>query len=615
MKVKSLLLLIIVSGLMNAQYQNVRVDLPTTSSANEPSIAVNPANPLQLAAGANISYFFSSTDRGQTWTQKNMSSSLGVWGDPCLIYDAEGYLYYGHLSNPTTGYWIDRIVVQRSTNNGVNWNDGAGVGLTPPKEQDKEWLAVNLSNGPYKNHVYMSWTEFDSYGSSSPADSSRIKFSKSTDRGLTWLPAVTISDRSGDCVDEDNTVEGAVPAIGPDGEIYIAWSGPLGIMFDKSTDGGATFGTDKFVSSQPGGWDYSIPGIYRANGLPITLCDTSRGVHRGRIYVTWSDQRNGAGNTDVYVAYSDDKGNTWQPAIRVNDDNTDRHQFFNWMAIDQTTGNLYMVFYDRRNTANSLTDVYLGKSYDGGATWHNVRISQSAFNPNAGVFFGDYTNIAAHAGWIHPIWTRLDNTSRSIWTAAIYDSTGMVPVELTSFNGYADNSDVHLSWKTATELNNRGFEIQRATEKNPGSWNSIGFVEGKGTTAQSSEYHFRDINLSPGFYNYRLKQIDLDGKFQYSGTLKLNVIKPKTFVLNQNYPNPFNPSTTISFELPAQADITMRLYDAFGQLAGTLVSDNFPAGLHEVTIDTRKMNLSSGVYYYTLTNGEFTESKKMILMK
>jgi biopolymer transport protein ExbD len=85
MKVKSLLLLIIVSGLLNAQYQNVRVDLPSTSSANEPSIAINPANPLQLAAGANISYFFSSTDRGQTWTQKNMNSSLGVWGDPCLI--------------------------------------------------------------------------------------------------------------------------------------------------------------------------------------------------------------------------------------------------------------------------------------------------------------------------------------------------------------------------------------------------------------------------------------------------------------------------------------------------------------------------------------------------
>jgi hypothetical protein len=407
---------------LRAQYPpNIQV----SNNGSEVTIAINPANPLNLAAGANINRYFYSTNGGLNWTQGTLTSSFGVWGDPCVVFDAVGNLYYGHLSNPPSpGYWIDRIVVQKSTNGGASWNNGVGIGFNPPRRnQDKEWLAVDMTSSPYRNNVYVAWTEFDSYGSSNPADSSRILFSRSTDFGDTWSTPIRLSDRAGDCIDEDNTVEGAVPAVGPNGEVYTAWSGPLGIMFDKSTDGGVTFGTDIFVSDQPGGWDYAVPGIYRCNGLPITACDVSNSPYRGTIYVNWSDQRNGTSNTDVFVAKSTDSGETWSNAIRVNNDTTTRHQFFTWMTIDQTTGYLYLAFYDRRNTAGNVTDVYVARSTDGGETFENFRVNETSFTPSSSVFFGDYINIAALNRKVYPIWMRMDGSSLSVWTALINDTT------------------------------------------------------------------------------------------------------------------------------------------------------------------------------------------------
>lgn len=245
-----------------AQYQNIRIDGPQSNSPEEVTIAINPANPDVLAGGANIDHFYYSVDGGLSWGEKHLSSTLGVWGDPCVLFDSLGNLYYAHLSNPLTGYWIDRIVVQKSIDNGITWNDGAGVGFVNPKNQDKEWLAVDLSQSQYKGNIYMTWTEFDDYGSSNPNDSSRIRFSKSTDQGETWSDAITISDRSGNCIDSDNTTEGAVPAVGPNGEIYVSWTGPEGLVLDKSTDGGETWGTDIFISDVPGGWDFDVPGIW-----------------------------------------------------------------------------------------------------------------------------------------------------------------------------------------------------------------------------------------------------------------------------------------------------------------------------------------------------------------
>ncbi|NPV12113.1 MAG: T9SS type A sorting domain-containing protein [Ignavibacteria bacterium] len=431
---KIIFLISVIASTVFAQFPNIRVSQPSSTDPNETSIAINPLDTLNLVAGANIRYYYYSTDGGYTWFQGNLSSPLGVWGDPCVVFDLNGHCYFGHLSNPSSGgYWIDRIVVQKSTNKGISWSSGVGIGYNPPtRNQDKEWLAVDWTNSSYRNNIYMAWTEFDSYGSSNPQDSSRILFSRSTDGGATWSAPVRVSDKGGDCIDEDNTVEGAVPAIGPNGEVYLAWAGPLGLVFDKSTDGGLSWGIDKVITSIPGGWDFNVPGIYRCNGLPVTACDISNSPYRGTIYVNWSDQRNGTNNTDIFLVKSTDGGNTWSQPKKVNQDNTQTHQFFTWMTVDPATGYLYFVYYDRRTYTDNRTDVYLARSTDGGETFTEFKISQSPFTPTSSIFFGDYTGITALNGKVYPIWTRLENNQRSVWIAIFQDTIKTLPT--TSFS-------------------------------------------------------------------------------------------------------------------------------------------------------------------------------------
>jgi len=611
---KTLLLSVLLITPLFAQYQNIRVDSPSSNQPEEVSIAINPVNPNFLAAGANINHFFRSSDGGYNWQTSFLSSSFGVWGDPCVVYDELGYLYYGHLSNPPfPGYWIDRIVIQRSTNNGVSWSDGAGIGFLSPKNQDKEWIAVDMHSNLYKGNVYVCWTEFDDYGSSNPNDSSRIKFSRSTDKGLTFSNAVTISDRSGDCIDSDNTVEGAVPCVGPNGEIYVSWAGPLGLMFDKSTDGGLSWGTDKFVSNIPGGWDFDVPGIYRCNGLPITACDTSQSPYRGNIYINWSDQRNGIDNTDIFFARSTDGGNSWSAPKKVNDDNSNRHQFFTWMTIDQTNGAIYIVFYDRRNTIGNATDVYVARSTNGGESFTNFKVSQSSFTPSASIFFGDYTNIAAFNKKVYPIWMRLDGSALSVWTAIIHDSLVFVPVELENFTVRNESDKIILQWQTASELNNKGFEVQRKFGNS--DFASVGFVEGKGTTTEKQFYNFIDKPSENGLYSYRLKQIDFSGVNHFSDEVEIQFVSSIQVHLEQNYPNPTNSRTVIQWSIPINAHVKLKLYDVLGREVLTLVDGFREAGLYENQIDFNKTELPSGIYLYELRIGSVSALKKLILIK
>ncbi len=408
-----LILLTVIQLLIQfATAQNVMIS--DANSPTEPAITIDPKNPSRIVAGANINNFFVSSDTGKTWTADTMFSSYGVWGDPVIIADTASNFYFFHLSNPPSGNWIDRIVCQKSSDFGSNWDDGTYVGLNGTKAQDKQWGVVDPTN----NNIYLTWTQFDAYGSSNSVDSSLILFSKSSDGGSTWSAAMRINKVAGDCIDSDNTVEGAVPAVGPNGEIYVAWAGPSGIVFNRSLDEGNTWlSKEILIDSMPGGWDLDVPGIYRCNGLPVTKCDLSGGPNHGTIYVNWSDQRNGSNDTDVWLAKSTDGGDTWSTPIRVNNDAAGKHQFFTWMDIDQTNGNLFFVFYDRRNYNDNHTDVYLAFSDDGGNIFTNQRISESAFLPDAGIFFGDYTNISVYNGIVRPIWTRLHNAVLSIWTS------------------------------------------------------------------------------------------------------------------------------------------------------------------------------------------------------
>ncbi len=347
------------------------------------------------------------------------------------------------------------------------------------------------------------------------------------------------------------------------------------------------------------------------------MCDISDSPYQGYIYSYWGDQRNGTSDTDVFFSLSTDGGEAWSPALRVNDDNTTRHQFFPWMTIDQTTGIIWGVFYDRRNTTGSATDVYVVKSTDGGESFENFKVSESSFTPTSSVFFGDYSNIAAWDKKIYPIWSRLQSGQLSVWTTIIED-TMIVPVELTNFSASVNSGNVMLEWETSTETNNLGFEIERArltdnSEINIMEFRLIGFVQGNGTTTNPNSYYFTDEELLSGVYQYRLKQIDYNGSFNYSGIVELNLIVVNDFRLEQNYPNPFNPSTTINYQLPKAEFITVKIFDTISNDVKTIVKENEPAGVHEVNFDASQ--LSSGIYLYRIDAGTFHQSKKMLLVK
>jgi hypothetical protein len=189
-------------------------------------------------------------------------------------------------------------------------------------------------------------------------------------------------------------------------------------------------------------------------------------------------------------------------------------------------------------------------------------------------------------------------------------SPGVVPVELNSFTANVNGTDVTLKWSTATELNNNGFEVQK---QSAGEFVTIGFVKGKGTTSEVQNYSFTDSKLSVGKYAYRLKQVDFDGSFEYSNVVNVDLTAPTVFALEQNYPNPFNPSTTITYSIPQNSFVTIKVYDIIGNEVATLVNQTQSAGKYDIRFDAS--NLGTGVYLYSIKTDNFTSTKKMILMK
>ncbi len=198
----------------------------------------------------------------------------------------------------------------------------------------------------------------------------------------------------------------------------------------------------------------------------------------------------------------------------------------------------------------------------------------------------------------------------------VYTLCTEVPVEMISFSADVQGNKTILNWRTATEINNKGFDIERqirGPQFAPGQWERIGFVDGSGTTTEQKTYSFTDNNVAAGSYIYRLKQIDFDGTFKYSNEVEAEISVPSKFALNQNYPNPFNPVTQISYSIPKDGFVSLKVYNSLGQLAADLVNGLIKAGTHEVSFNGS--NLSSGVYYYRIEAGGTTAVKKMMLIK
>ncbi|MFZ1517500.1 MAG: choice-of-anchor V domain-containing protein [Ignavibacteriaceae bacterium] len=198
----------------------------------------------------------------------------------------------------------------------------------------------------------------------------------------------------------------------------------------------------------------------------------------------------------------------------------------------------------------------------------------------------------------------------------------IVPVEMISFTSAVSNNQVLLNWISASELNNSGFQVERRIKNDDKNdlWVTIGFVNGNGTTSETKSYSYIDENLPAGKqnlyagkYQYRLKQIDFDGSSQYSKTIEVEFISKINFVLEQNYPNPFNPKTVIKYRLPFAGNVILKVYDVLGNEVAVLVNEYKSVGEHK--IDFNAVGLSSGIYFYYLKSGDFTEIKKMTYLK
>jgi hypothetical protein len=272
-------------------------------------------------------------------------------------------------------------------------------------------------------------------------------------------------------------------------------------------------------------------------------------------------------------------------------------------------------------------------STDSGTNWISLagqytNQGTGSFQPNEPLYDG------TQATWVHEIMDITNYANQTIslrfyfrtdgsqnldgWYVdnvkiSAYDNT--VPVELVSFNASVINNGVQLNWITATEVNNRGFEIERCLtpSKGEGEWMKIGFVNGNGTSTQVQSYSFTDNNPVNGKLYYRLRQIDYDGTFEYSNIAEVDYGLITEFVLDQNYPNPFNPSTKISWQSPVNSRQTIKVYDLLGNEVAILVDEYRAAGSYEVEFDSG--NLPSGMYFYKLETGKFTSVKKMLLVR
>lgn len=188
-----------------------------------------------------------------------------------------------------------------------------------------------------------------------------------------------------------------------------------------------------------------------------------------------------------------------------------------------------------------------------------------------------------------------------------------MPVELSSFSSSIIKNNVTLNWTTTAEVNNSRFDVERKLT-NSDKWNKVGFVNGNGTINEPKNYSFTDRNLNTGSYNYRLKQIDFNGNYEYynlSGEVVIGI--SREYGLSQNFPNPFNPTTNISYQIPISGFVTLKIYDVSGKEVAKLVDQRQEAGYYTAMFDGSL--LSSGIYFYKLTAGDFVEMKRMVLLK
>jgi hypothetical protein len=387
----------------------------SNSTQSEMSVDVHPLDVNTIFCSANATNWPFSTiwgtgvywslDGATTWTGFNNPPFGTNSGDPASVIGSNGYFYEGYITN------AGGMGVATSTDNGTTWSSHVADNSSG---LDKNHLMVDKVVGsPFEHRLYDVWTSF------SGANIDEIEFNYSTNFGTNWATTMNIS--SG--VNALGHNQGVNVQTGPNGEVYACWAiydanwtdGEDGIGFNVSTNGGATWGTAIRVYSVVnfGIRGYLKPTQIRVSSFPSMAVDRSGGPNNGNIYITWPQRgvTPAGSDPDIVMVKSTNGGTTWSSPVRVNDDpiNNGKDQYYPWMTVDQSTGQLVFVFYDSRETTNDSSGVWGARSLDGGSTFENFRISDENFKPKpigglAGGYQGDYIGIAALDDIAYPYW-------------------------------------------------------------------------------------------------------------------------------------------------------------------------------------------------------------------
>jgi hypothetical protein len=439
---------------------------------DETSIAVSPINE-RIIVGASkvivgggsgrgntrVGYYYSS-DGGATWGGEVLPVETPgkIWdraSDPSVAVDTDGNFYLcvlmlGNVNFDDPSRLRDSgIFLLKSTDGGRTFGDAVAVfadigNAANPTEADKCYIAIDTSpTSPFKNSIYVVWV------STNP---NRIVISHRRAGEAAFSEPKTIS-HIGD-------MRGPSVATGPDGEVYAAWQGignPRVVLFNASTDGGVTFLPSEIAPSidynihnfkgslSPPSDVPAINGVQRMNSFPVIDVDHSGGENRGMIHVAWAETASNS-NSDIFVKSFRlqnilNKDAQLVPPVKVNNDQTSSDQFFPWLSVDATTGDVEVAFYDRRDEPDDLLmNLYLARSTDGGASFaENVRVSSVSSNPRVqsdvrssnslSIGIGDYIALCAARGKAHLLWADTRNQKQEIFYGQVSFGSSGGPVD------------------------------------------------------------------------------------------------------------------------------------------------------------------------------------------
>ncbi|MEO8666105.1 MAG: T9SS type A sorting domain-containing protein [Ignavibacteria bacterium] len=592
---------------------------------SEVHIVMNPRNPLQsIAAWNNLSSSIGAkpyyTINGVDWTAApNPSWAATMAGDPVLAYDSLGNCYFENMYGGIVG-----TKVATSSDNGQTWAN-IGFGNTG---NDKNWIAADQTNGPYSNYVYTVMT---------PGN-----FKRSTDRGLTFTQTFSST----------NSLPGNMVCVGPSldgtvqgGSVYFVTSTGSAFnaiyTFNRSTDGGATFNfmsSQNFantVGTQVGGRN-SVQNL-RTRPYPFICADNSYGPNRGRFYVIYaSNTPVGNGNKpDVFSRYSTDGGTTWSAEVTVNDDVNSQlnNQFMPAPWCDKETGKLYVQWMDTRDCPTSDSAlIYASYSTDGGVTFaanqpvsnKKFRINCTQCNGGVPAYLGDYNAITSNSKTSMLAWTDFRNNSFGNYVAYFPDYA--LRMNPTSVEINSSNFAVFRAVVPSVKLYNDVTTFEATVTPPPASGSLTVSFPGGNTLSSYPDSLLVRVNAAPltsaGIYSVKITANGSNGTPVHVRTVTVTVglvgISSEneiatSYELSQNYPNPFNPSTKISYNLLNQTNVSISVFDAMGKLVSTINKGTQEPGSHSVVFNAN--NLSSGVYYYKLVTDNFTDTKKMLLIK